>query len=107
MGSPRFTIRKLMLAVAAVAVNAALARVLYALNPELLIGLAVPLLLFEGAAYCIIARRQPGIAFWSGFLLFGLLVTATFTWNELDPVVYGITSSGQLIRSGGSPFSGL
>ncbi len=104
MRSPRFTIAGLMLVVAGLACNAAIARLLYAWNPEILIGIAMPLLAFELAVLGLYGGRRPGRAFWAGFLLGGALAMITFIWDKMVPVVYGITSSGTLISTTGSPF---
>jgi hypothetical protein len=99
----RLTIGRMMLVVAAVALNAALARTLYAWDPEILIGAALPLLTCELALLAALRRWRPGIAFWVTFLVCGSLAMATFIWDNLDPVVYGINILGQLINTPGSP----
>jgi hypothetical protein len=107
MKLPRFTIAGLMIVVAVVAANAAIARLLYASNPEILIGVAVPVLVLELAMVAAYWSARPGRAFWAGFLLLGCLVMATFIWNIVVPTVYGVTSTGTLRVTPGSPFHPL
>jgi hypothetical protein len=107
MTLPRFTIAQLLGFVAVVALNAALGRGLFAWNPELLIGIAIPLLVFELAGCCLLGGRRTRRPFWSGFLLFGLVVSASFVLNVLVPVVYALTSSGTLIKTSGTPVAVL
>ena len=101
---PRSSIARLMAMVAVVAANAAAARILFALNVEILIGVALPAVAMEFAVYCLVSRRRPGRGFWLGFILLGALTMATFVWNQLDPEVLALTRSGQLIRQEGSLF---
>ena len=103
MKLPRHSIRWVMVVVAVVAFNIAVARVAVASNPEILIGGALPCIALQWAAISLLRRRGRARAFWVGFTILGSLITASFVWAMLFPEVLGITRDGALVKTPGSP----
>jgi len=104
--TPRLSIASLMVLVLIVAANLGAARVLFSYNEEMLIGIAPSAIAFQ-IALIVMLRGQGGRrAFWCGFLVCGLLATATFVWAMSFPEVIGISfrnGSMTLYKTPGSP----
>jgi hypothetical protein len=99
----QFTLRRVMAAVAIVALNAAAARSLNALDPKLPIGIAIMAIVCQ----CIMLRsahklrrlNQPLRPFWIGFVCFGLLGVLSFIWgSSLPPVLMAVATPGRQPR---------
>jgi hypothetical protein len=97
------SIAGLMGFIAVAALDIALARFAFAANSELLVGAALPLIVLQWAAFSWRRGRGRARAFWLGFLVCGSLITASFVWAMLFPEVMGITRTGALIKTPGSP----
>ncbi len=101
----RFSIARLMILIAILALNIGLARVVYLVDPELLLGAALPCFLLQWAIYSVARGRDRKRAFWFGYFLVGSLITTSFFWAlvyqpsiGIDPITKRIlvTSKGSL-----------
>jgi hypothetical protein len=87
------SIAGVMTIVAVVALNAAIARALFAYDEETLIGIALPSLALQWAVFSLVRRRLSNRAFWISFAAFGSMAMASFVLgrvlpNELIAVAY-------------------
>ena len=98
----RFSIAKVMGLVGLVALNFAVARILFAYRSELLIGVILGMLSLQIGLFQMVSSRGRSQAFWLGSIVCGLLLMMTFVWAMLFPEVLGITSTGALQRTPGS-----
>jgi hypothetical protein len=78
---PRLSISKVMLVVAAVAINLGVGRVVYDFHPQLPVGMALNGFALQAAALILFYRRGQGRAFWAGFLACGLIAMTAFIWG--------------------------
>ena len=78
------SIAGVMVVVLIVALNAAVARALFAYNAEILIGIALTGLTLQGAVFRL-ARRRSNRVFWVSFAAFGSLAMASFIWGMTLP----------------------
>jgi len=75
----------MMAVVAIVALNAAVARALFAYDPETLIGITLTGLALQGAVLRLVGRRHSNRAFWISFAVLGSLAMASFVWGRILP----------------------
>jgi hypothetical protein len=98
------TLGRVMAAVGLVAGNLAVVRALAAGdNPELLAAVGPSGLVLQFAAWRAWRARGRGRAFAVGFLLAGGLMAASLVWAMLRPTSMGISRTGALVTSEGSP----
>lgn len=90
MKPPRLTLVGSMGLVVLLAANLAAARVLYAHNSEMLVGVAFGAIILQYALFRLI-RNDRRRAFWAGFLAGGLVAIAGFAWAMTFPEVMGIS----------------
>jgi hypothetical protein len=74
------SVAKLMVVVAVVALNLAIARVLFAYNPVLLVGVVLSGLALQAAGFLLTRSRSRIRPFWLGFLAFGSMAMVTVIW---------------------------
>jgi hypothetical protein len=84
MRLPRFSIGRLMIVVGLIALNLAAGRVLFSIEPWLLIGVAPTGLALQFAVFRLILSRGPARAFWAGFLAAGLLAA----WSLVGAMLF-------------------
>src|SRR5262245_51179543 len=103
MPYPRLSLARMMVLVGLLAAHLAAARMLFAYNAVLLIGLMVGTIALQVAVFRLFRSRGRTRAFWAGFLVSGLMVMASFVWATIFPEVLGLTVGGTLVRTPGSP----
>jgi hypothetical protein len=106
MRRPRFSIGKLMVVVGLIALNLSAGRVLFAIEPWLLIGVALAGLALQWAAFRLIGSRGRARAFWAGFLAAGVLaawslVAAMFFRTSLNVGINRTTGERMTLTSPG------
>jgi hypothetical protein len=99
MRLPRFSIGKLMIVVGLIALNLAAGRVLYSIEPWLLVGIAPAGLALQFAAFRLIRSRGPARAFWAGFLAVGLLAA----WSLVAAMLFRTSVNVAINRTTGQP----
>ncbi len=103
MRIPRLSLAKLMIVVGLAALNLAAIRVLHDYNSEILLGVALAGLALQVALFQFLHSRGRRRAFWAGFLVCGLMAISTFIWAMLFPEVFGLSRTGVLHITPGSP----
>src|SRR5262249_52984324 len=98
----QLSLARMMARLSLLAANLAAARMLFAYNVVLLIGVIVGMIAFQVAAYRLFRSRGRTRAFWAGFLVAGLMVMGSFVWATIFPEVLGLTVGGTLVRTPGS-----
>ena len=98
----RFSIARMMAIVGVIALNIATARILFAYEPELLIGVGLGVLVLQVGLFRLVRGRGTNRAFWVGFIVCGLITMTTLVWAMLFPEVVGLSSTGVLERVPGS-----
>ena len=82
MKQPRLSISRVMLVVAAVAINLGFGRILYDFHPMLPVGMALNGFALQAAVLILFYRRSQGRRpFWAGFLACGLIAMTAFVWG--------------------------
>jgi hypothetical protein len=84
MRHPRFSIGWLMIVVGLIALNLSAGRVLLAIEPWLLIGVAPAGIALQWAAFRLIGSRGRARAFWAGFLAAGVLAA----WSLVGAMLF-------------------
>lgn len=80
MKSVRHSVTTLMMVVAVVAINLAIARGLARFSPLLPIAIAFIALALQAISFILIRHRGKGRAFWLGFLAFGFMAMMSVIW---------------------------
>jgi hypothetical protein len=92
-----------MIVVAIVGLNVGAARALAAFNSEMLVGIVLAAVAVQVGLALAIRGRGRTRAFWLGFVLCGTVAMMSFAWGMLFPRILGLTSTGKLIETRGSP----
>jgi hypothetical protein len=87
---PRLSIAKLMIVVAAIAINFGIARMLFAYHPLVPVGVALIGIALQFAVLILMYGRGRDRAFWAGFLAFGLMAMISFFWGMVAAPNMGI-----------------
>jgi hypothetical protein len=85
-----------------VALNIAIACVVFAFDTELVIGGALPCIALQAAVFFLLRSQGQPRAFWLGFTVIGAIITTSFMWAMLFPEVLGYNRAGTLVKTPGS-----
>jgi hypothetical protein len=96
-----YSIGRLMVLVAVLAVNIGAMKALIPDRLDTLVGSALIWIVLQVALVRLIQGRDR--AFWGGVLAFGTLSLASYVWAMLTPASIGIAPNGSRVVVGGSP----
>lgn len=102
----RFSIAKMMAIVGIAALNFAAARILFAHNPYLLIGVALTGLSLQVGLFRLIRSRNRIRMFWVGFVAFGSMAMMSFLWGMVFSPTTRVMNTGRIIYTS-SPGSAM
>jgi hypothetical protein len=99
-----------MVVVVVTAVDLTIVRAFWGSKHHVLSGIALTVLVLNGALFCFIRTRGRARAFWAGFLLAGLLAGGSFVWALIYPkvsatIIDQATAMRVTLHSGGAPLS--
>ena len=101
MKLPRLSIAMVMVAVAVVAINLAIARTLSIFNPVLPVSVALTGLALQAGGFILTRSRGRIRTFWIGFLTFGLMAMVSVIWAMVFAPNVGISldpSTGKVVK---------